>query len=116
VVSLPTFMLRKQSPVPVVNSWTALDAQEKWIDRTKLPQSGLQEVQSAGAGVMLIRCSVFQKIPAPWFNVLRDPKMCTPLCGEDDYFCARVRDAHLKIHTHSGYQCGHLKTVDLSNS
>jgi hypothetical protein len=50
---------------------------------------------------------------SPWFRVLLDKRTCEPRAERDDYFCARVREAGFKIHTHGGYTCGHLKTVDL---
>jgi GT2 family glycosyltransferase len=116
VVSIATWMMRRgqANPVPIVNSWEKRSGDGSWVDRPLLPAvSGFQEIQNGAAGVILIRRSVLVRIDAPWFRVLLDKRTCEPRCGEDDYFCARVREAGFKIHTHSGYTCGHLKTVDL---
>lgn len=117
IVSLPTFMLRggQNNPRPTVNSWVQRDSSGHWVHRPSLPAiEGFQEIGNGGAGVMLIRTRMFETLPAPWFRVLFDPKTCAPLCGEDDFFNKRAREAGFKVHTHSGYQCGHFKTVDLA--
>jgi hypothetical protein len=53
-------------------------------------QTGLQAVDSVGCGVMLIRASVFGKIPRPWFDTPYDG---VQHLGEDLTFC-RHAQAH----------------------
>jgi GT2 family glycosyltransferase len=117
IVSLPTYMLRpgEENPMPTVNSWVERDSARRGVHRSSLPNMpGFQEILSGGAGVMLIRARMFKELQAPWFKVLLGDRTCAPLCGEDDFFNNRAREAGFKVHTHSGYQCGHFKTVDLA--
>jgi GT2 family glycosyltransferase len=74
---------------------------------------GFQEIEKGGTGVMLIKRPVLETIEQPWFYMPLDPSNGRPLEGEDGYFCVRAREFGFKVHTHSRYPCGHLKTVDL---
>jgi hypothetical protein len=117
IVSLPTYMLRGgvKNPKPTVNSWVERDRSWQWMHRPSLPvASGFQEVGDAGAGVFLIRTRVFETLQEPWFKVRYDEQTCAPLCGEDDFFNEEAQRAGFKVHTHSGYECSHFKTVDLA--
>jgi hypothetical protein len=64
-------------------------------------------VSNAGAGVLMLRSSVWQKMPkAPLF-------LWTSDCGEDVYFCRLAQAAGFKLWTHASL-AGHLKTVDIA--
>jgi GT2 family glycosyltransferase len=129
IVSIATWMMRRAqiSPFPMVNNMPVCDTaaekriperlwlkwQKTWAERIGHPYPGFQEVSSGGAGVMLIRRSVLERIKAPWFHMPLDQQTGEGRGGEDDYFCARATEAGFKIHCHRGFTCGHLKTVDL---
>lgn len=49
-----------------------------------------------GAGLMLIKMGVFEKVQAPWFNFGRD-KDGRLVQGEDTYFCRKAIDAGYDI-------------------
>lgn len=117
IVSLPTYMLCRgvENPRPTLNSWVERDSSRRGVNRLSLPAApGFQEVLSGGAGIFLIRTRMFEILQAPWFKVLFDEQTSAPLCGEDDFFNNKARRAGFKVHTHSGYQCSHFKTVDLA--
>lgn len=83
--------------------------------RMRLPTypKGFQEVKWAGAGVMLIRCEMVRKLPKPWFRWEHDIVGDDMKQAEDEYFCHLAQRHHYKVHTHTDYPCGHLKTEDL---
>lgn len=57
--------------------------------------TGLQEVASVGAAVMLIKADVFKKLPAPWFEFVYQP---TGYIGEDVFFCRKAREHGFKVY------------------
>jgi hypothetical protein len=63
------------------NKWTAQIRGDSVIS---IGQKGIQEVDSIGMGICLIRTSVFKSLPRPWFNV---PFEKGAFVGEDTYFC-----------------------------
>ena len=50
--------------------------------------AGLEQVDSVGCGVMLVRLSVFDALPQPWFST---PYNGREHIGEDLYFCQQAR-------------------------
>ena len=64
----------------------------------------LTEVAAVGTGAMLIRRSVFEAMPEPWFTVTQDS-------GEDMLFCKAAREAGFKIHCDLGSPVGHMTTT-----
>jgi hypothetical protein len=72
------------------------------------------EVTCVGAGLLMIRAAVWQKIPGPWFKwTTKEDELGSNDLGEDAYFCKLARAAGFKIHTYCE-TIGHLKTVDLT--
>jgi hypothetical protein len=69
---------------------------EWWVARkagqvvSSVGRSGLEQVDSVGCGVMLIRLAVFDDLPRPWFST---PWNGQDHDGEDLYFC-RLARAH----------------------
>jgi len=51
---------------------------------------GLEEVESVGTAVILIRLAVMQRIPRPWFCQEWMPEI-QHFCGEDRYFIRKAR-------------------------
>jgi len=60
-------------------------------------QPPIEEVWRVGTGVMLINMKVFDKVPAPWFDITWNPVL-KDYTGEDWNFCAKVQDAGIPIH------------------
>src|SRR3990167_4670327 len=52
--------------------------------------------QALGTGFLLIKLSVFEKIPVPWFNFGRDEN-AELVYGEDTYFCQQAIKAGLDV-------------------
>ncbi len=78
-----------------------------------------REVDTVGGGVLMIRSTVWQRIPkGPWFrwqhsdSELLDPTPGT--CGEDIYFCRLVRQHGFKVWTHTQTLAGHYHTADFT--
>ena len=71
----------------------------------------LVEVDATGTGCLLIKTSVFEKIPYPWFEFSRteDGK---PV-GEDINFCSKARKAGIKVHVDSSIEVGHLAVINI---
>ena len=65
-------------------------------------------VTNAGAGVLMIRSAVWQKIPKAQLFVW------TADCGEDTYFANFAQTLGFKLWTHASL-AGHLKTVDITS-
>ncbi|KKQ75523.1 MAG: hypothetical protein US97_C0039G0012 [Microgenomates group bacterium GW2011_GWF1_38_5] len=59
---------------------------------------------AAGTGCMLIKMSVFDKIPRPWFT-LGPPEMQT---GEDIFFCKKAQEYGYKIWVDPSVEISHI--------
>lgn len=78
------------------------------VDLAGERRGNFMRVSSAGAGVLMLRSSVWQKMPkAPLFLWSSD-------CGEDVYFARLAQGFGFTIWTHASL-AGHLKTVDISS-
>jgi len=68
----------------------------------------LCEVDWVGAGALLVRRSVLERVEPPWF--FRDAQG-----GEDEdvRFCEKVRGAGFRVHVHAGVRVGHLQAVPI---
>lgn len=68
---------------------------DKWVTGISSDMKfGLQEVKRLGFGVTLIKTSVFEKLPIPYFNTEYDGD---EFIGEDVNFCINAIDAGFKI-------------------
>lgn len=72
---------------------------------------GIQEIDGAGTGCMLIARRVFEKV-YPAFERIFDEHGITEY-GSDLYFCRKARDKGFKIHAHYDYPCSHYKEINL---
>lgn len=74
------------------------------------PKNELIEVDACGAGCMLIKKEVFEKLKKPYFQYIpRGEK--TPRIGEDFYFCEKVKKAGFKIYCDTSIICKHIGTT-----
>lgn len=71
------------------------------------------EVEGCGAGCLLLRRDIFDKVDWPWFRWVEHEDGL--LIGEDFYFCDKVRAAGLPIIADPGVICQHHKTVELTS-
>lgn len=69
-----------------------------------------------GTGCLLVRTSVFERLPEPWFKTVSEPE---PDGGpgrltmtDDTYFCQLVREAGHVILAHGGVLCDHYAVQD----
>lgn len=77
-----------------------------WQELDKI--TGLLQVPSCGRSGMLIRREVFQKIPAPWFELGQtNPEYA----GEDIHFCGKLREHGIPIFADTDLTFGHVGPV-----
>ena len=70
------------------------------------------EVHATGAGIILIKCEVFKKVPRPWFMFeYYDTGQCK--LGEDWYFCKVAKKAGFEVWTDPKPKVGHLGEIIL---
>ena len=65
------------------------------------------DLEEVGAGMLLVRMSVFDTIQAPWFNFRWIPEK-DDWGGEDGYFCRKAKQNGYKIHLDTRVGCGHI--------
>lgn len=73
------------------DQWTACQGEE-FIN--SVHKSGLQEVDVVGFGLTLIKTSVFEKVPQPWFAMPFDGNK---FVGEDVFFCHQAKGVGFEI-------------------
>jgi len=78
------------------------------VDLARERCGNFMRVTNAGAGVLMIRSAVWQKIPKAQLFVW------TADCGEDVYFANFAQTLGFKLWTHASL-AGHLKTVDITS-
>ena len=88
-------------------------------DTPELSRCGrFSQVERVGGGILLVHCSVWQRIQPPWFrwmhgnNPLLTPDAAT--MGEDVYFCKLCREHGFKIWVPRDMAAGHHKNRDLT--
>ena len=64
-------------------------------------QRGLQAVEAAGSGIVLIRRRVFDRVPPPWFERRGD-------LGDDFHFCLKARAVDCGVFCDVGTTAGHV--------
>lgn len=77
------------------------------------PENGLQEVGWFGGGYLLVRGEIFEKIPAPWFQVSGDGMKTggARRVGEDVYFAKKLREYGYKLYVDLNVKIGHHGAV-----
>lgn len=72
-----------------------------WEPIVDYPESGLLEVEACGAGCLLVKREVFQKIGYPYFEYVEGIR------SEDMDFCEKAAKAGYKIFCDVTVKCGH---------
>lgn len=77
-------------------------------------KTGIEEVDTIGMGVTLIKTEVFKKMPVPWFATPFDGKEMKHV-GEDVYFCEMARHSGFKTYVDHdlAYFVKHTGVVEL---
>lgn len=65
------------------------------------PREKLVECDAVGFGAVLIKTSVFKKMPKPWF-------MGSMNCGEDVHFCVQAKKRGFQVFMDTSTKLGHL--------
>jgi hypothetical protein len=87
-------------PLMMTGKLNAYQRIEQW------EPGALVEVDATGTGCLCFKVDVFKKIPPPWFKAWEMPGGA--VVGEDFDFCAKARDAGIKIYVDTGCVAGHL--------
>lgn len=74
-------------------------------------RTGLKEVDAVGAGAIMIKRSVLEKIKTP-FSYIYDKDGVVKM-SDDIAFCHRCHKKGIKMWTEWSYICSHFKTIDL---
>ena len=70
-------------------------------------QDGLLKCAAVGAGFLLIKTSVFQKLKEPWF-FWETNELGEVVTGEDSWFCRLAREAGFEIYADMMIKVGHI--------
>jgi hypothetical protein len=97
---------------PIV--WNCFDIVDDGGWREHYPQSGLQEIDAAGTGCMLIHRRVLEKVK-PAFIRKRD-EWGRVTVGSDLLFCQRAKEAGFKVWADYTNPCRHYKSIDLAQA
>lgn len=71
---------------------------------------GIQEIDRAGTGCLLIKRHVLETLPRPHFQFLYN-EVGISAVGEDINFCRKAQEAGFKIYAHFGIVCQHAKEI-----
>jgi hypothetical protein len=115
VILLPYWVWNPEKllPLPCLGRWEA-DAQgKKQMVTQDYAGRDYHEIGAGGTGAIFIRRSTLEKLPRPWFKIIYDD-FEGQVMSEDIYFTSNVTEAGLKIYTHTGYICGHYRSMDLA--
>ena len=97
------FVLRRSVPHPTVMFDKDLNSIKPGNH-----QRGLMQVAYTGGAGMLIRRSVFQIIPRPWFQNRGQERQ-----GEDLFFCEKLAEAGLSLYVDLDTWMGHITSVEV---
>ena len=87
---------------PLESEWTAPELREK-----REAGEYLLQIHGGGMGCILIRTSVFQKVPYPWFKWIDYGEGINQL-SEDLFFCESCRNEEIPIYADTRVACGHM--------
>ena len=68
----------------------------------------LIRIHGGGMGCALIKTSVFDRIPYPWYDWKNYNDAKHSLLSEDLYFCEGCKFAGIKVHADTRVSCGHM--------
>jgi len=77
---------------------------------------GLAQVDAVGAGCLLVKRVVFEKLPAPWFKLEYNGNLTEITRGEDFYFSDQARMHGFSIWVDYNVRCSHYTRHNLAAS
>jgi hypothetical protein len=80
-----------------------IEKAKRYVNILKYPK-GLIEVDAVGTGFILIKRTVFEKLPMPWFLHTSPEKGLS----EDLYFCSKAKENGFKIYVDTTVKIGHI--------
>lgn len=105
-IVIPLCLMRNPPYRPV--NWIDIgDGETARLNLDDYPDGGLVELAASGAAGLLIRLSVLDDIPEPWFETGTG---ITNRVGEDVNFCIKAREAGLRIWCDLDAYLGHSCT------
>lgn len=107
---------------PVLMDWTTYDGRGGWQIRWDYPRNTVTQCHGIGSAFVLIHRGVFERVKALYAQLSGDPgwsgwytRVTNPttgeLVGEDLSFCARLMQAEIPVHVHTGVQTTHRKNI-----
>ena len=87
---------------PAESQWTVAELREK-----REAGEYLLQIHGGGMGCILIRTSVFQQVPYPWFKWIDYGEGINQL-SEDLFFCESCRNEEIPIYADTRVACGHM--------
>ena len=88
--------------------WNAVDMNDKFT----MPNIGLIPIKGCGSSCILIKRSVFEKVPKPWYRFLySDDTGKEIFMGEDTHFIAKCIGVGIKSYADTSIICGHSKPI-----
>jgi len=96
VITEPLFTIFQENPDDIL--------EKMLVPFWNYPKNSLFPVATAGIGCMLIKTTVFEKIPEPYFKFYQGVK-------EDTFFCLRMRENKIKTWVNSKAKTWHIQVV-----
>lgn len=79
---------------------------ENNLNLSEIKEPGRMDIKGGGLGCALIKTSIFEALPKPWFHYKIYPD--GGILSEDNYFCCRVAEKGFKIQADTRVRCKHL--------
>lgn len=80
-------------------------------------RSGLEKVDIVPTGIMMVRMSVFERLPLPWFQTTFQPESPLDPMSDDVYFChlARKHGFDVWVDHDLSMEIGHAGTIEFGH-
>lgn len=79
---------------------------ENNLNVSEIVDPGRMDIKGGGLGCALIKVSLFEALPNPWFYYMIYPN--GDVLSEDNYFCDKASKKGFKIQADTRVRCGHL--------